>query len=181
MMQNKEQTGRGKKRKQVPLTQTTDVTHILRAINTNTLWKNSSAKLNKTINNKPLNATTKPKKGLMTEEDIDRLFNRSKSKNKTEINPIDEWHRPARDFANSVKFLKLDDSTDKLLNGLPINDLDMDEDRIDALFSEDNSVDLTADFKRVYTVGKVVGQGAYASVRVAMFKPLNRKVAIKVY
>jgi len=85
------------------------------------------------------------------------FFNRSKSKNKTEINPIDEWHRPARDFANSVKFLKLDDSTDKLLNGLPINDLDMDEDRIDALFSEDNSVDLTADFKRVYTVGKVVG------------------------
>jgi hypothetical protein len=51
----------------------------------------------------------------------------------------------------------LDDSTDKLLNGLPINDLDMDEDRIDALFSDDNSVDLTADFKRVYTVGKVVG------------------------
>lgn len=30
-------------------------------------------------------------------------------------------------------------------------------------------------------VGKVVGEGAYASVRVAMFKPLNKKVAIKVY
>ena len=30
-------------------------------------------------------------------------------------------------------------------------------------------------------MGKVVGEGAYASVRVAMFKPLNKKVAIKVY
>jgi serine/threonine protein kinase len=42
-------------------------------------------------------------------------------------------------------------------------------------------VDLTAEFKKDYIVGKVVGEGAYASVRVAMFKPLNKKVAIKVY
>lgn len=57
----------------------------------------------------------------MTEEDIDRLFNRSKSKTKTETHPHDDWKKPKpiRDFANSVKFLKVDDSTDKLLNGLP--------------------------------------------------------------
>jgi hypothetical protein len=30
-------------------------------------------------------------------------------------------------------------------------------------------------------VGKVVGEGAYASVRVAIYKPLNKKVAIKIY
>jgi len=30
-------------------------------------------------------------------------------------------------------------------------------------------------------VGKIVGEGAYASVRVAVHKPTNRKVAIKVY
>jgi len=30
-------------------------------------------------------------------------------------------------------------------------------------------------------VGKIIGEGAYASVRVAIFKSLNRKVAIKVY
>ena len=30
-------------------------------------------------------------------------------------------------------------------------------------------------------VGKVIGEGAYASVRVAVYKPLNKKVAIKVY
>lgn len=30
-------------------------------------------------------------------------------------------------------------------------------------------------------MGKVVGEGAYASVRVAVYKPLNKKVAIKIY
>ena len=30
-------------------------------------------------------------------------------------------------------------------------------------------------------VGKVIGEGAYASVRIAIYKPLNRKIAIKVY
>lgn len=30
-------------------------------------------------------------------------------------------------------------------------------------------------------VGKVIGEGAYASVRIAIYKPINRKVAIKVY
>lgn len=125
-------------------TLTTDVSHILRAINSNTNWKNSSAKLNKTITGKPLNSTVKPKKGLMTEEDIDRLFNRSKSKNKTEIQPIEErMPKPIKDFANSVKFLKVDDSSDRLLNGLPTCEDDLDEDKIDELFQE-STVDLTA-------------------------------------
>ena len=61
----------------------------------------------------------------MTEEDIDKLFNRSKSKSKTktEQRQIDDWKKPKpiKDFVGSVKFLKLDDSTDKLLNGMPIN------------------------------------------------------------
>lgn len=100
-------------------TLTTDVSHILRAINSNTMWKNNSAKLNKTTI-KPINSTQK-KKGLMTEEDIDKLFNRSRSKNRTEVQPIEErLARPVKDFANSVKFLKVDDSTDRLLNGLPV-------------------------------------------------------------
>lgn len=62
----------------------------------------------------------------MTQQDIDRLFNRSKSKTKaehiikTQQHILEEWHpKPVKDFANSVKFLKVDDSTDKLLNGLP--------------------------------------------------------------
>ncbi len=122
----------------------------------------------------------------MTQQDIDRLFNRSKSKTKadhitkTQQNIFDDWHpKPVKDFANSVKFLKVDDSTDKLLNGLPnLNQLD--EDKIDALFDQE-SQDLTAEFKKQYTVGRVVGEGAYASVRVATHKPQGKKVAIKVY
>jgi MAP/microtubule affinity-regulating kinase len=55
------------------------------------------------------------------------------------------------------------------------------EDRIDALFEDEESYDLTAKFKEEYAVGKVVGQGAYASVRVALYKPEGKKVAIKVY
>lgn len=92
----------------------------------------------------------------MTEEDIDRLFNRSKSKTKTETHPHDDWkkQKPIRDFANSVKFLKVDDSTDRLLNGLPtMNELD--ENKIDQLFGEHE--DLTAEFKKDYTVGRIVG------------------------
>ena len=30
-------------------------------------------------------------------------------------------------------------------------------------------------------VGKIIGEGAYASVRIAIYKPLNQKIAIKVY
>lgn len=66
---------------------TSDVSNILRALNSNTMWKNSSAKLNKTIThnkNNTINNNSKNKKNIMTEEDIDRLFNRSKSKHRTE-------------------------------------------------------------------------------------------------
>lgn len=77
-------------------TATTDVSHILRAINTNTTWKNSSAKLNKTIAGKALNSSGKPKKCLMTEEDIDRLFNKSKSKNRVDTHPTRMDTHPSR-------------------------------------------------------------------------------------
>lgn len=42
-------------------------------------------------------------------------------------------------------------------------------------------MDKTAKFKEEYLVGKQVGQGAYASVRVALNKLFNKKVAIKIY
>ena len=60
----------------------------------------------------------------------------------------------------------------------------MDEDRINELFGNNSlkkDVDLTKDFKENYLVGKIIGEGAYASVRVAIHKPTNRKIAIKVY
>ena len=40
---------------------------------------------------------------------------------------------------------------------------------------------MTRTFKRDYIVGKKVGQGAYATVRLAIYKPTSMKVAIKVY
>jgi hypothetical protein len=48
------------------------------------------------------------KKNIMTEEDIDKLFNKSKSKNRTEI-VIEEWPKKIKDFVHSIKFLKVDD------------------------------------------------------------------------
>ena len=41
--------------------------------------------------------------------------------------------------------------------------------------------DLTAKFKKDYIIGKVIGEGAYASVRVAVYRPENKKIAIKAY
>lgn len=40
---------------------------------------------------------------------------------------------------------------------------------------------MTAKFKKDYQVGKVIGEGAYATVRVALYRPMNRKIAIKIY
>lgn len=72
----------------------------------------------------------------MTEDDIDKLFNRSKEKNKNDTQPQDIWGQyfPQRDFA-SVKFLKVDEPNDKLLNGLP-KETELVDDRINALFDD---------------------------------------------
>lgn len=73
----------------------------------------------------------------------------------------------------------MDDSWDRLLTG--ISHHEMDEQQINNLFNEKQKIDLTVQFKKDYLVGKVIGEGAYASVRVAMYKPLNKKIAIKIY
>lgn len=75
--------------------------------------------------------------------------------------------------------MRLDDPYDKLLTGLSNNSTD-EYSRIEELF-EDHKSDLTTEFKQNYLVGKIIGEGAYASVRVAIYKPVNKKVAIKVY
>ena len=73
-----------RKKEGIPVSNlTNDVSHILKVINSNTLWKNSSAKLNKTLNRNTHHNNKPMKKALMTEEDIDKLFQRSKSKTKT--------------------------------------------------------------------------------------------------
>ena len=64
-----------------------------------------------------------------------------------------------------------------------MNHFDDFEAKIDFVFKGkiESPSDLTATFKRNYLVGKVVGEGAYAIVRVAIYKPDNKKVAIKIY
>ncbi len=67
---------------------------------------------------------------LMTEQDLDQLFNRSKEKQKvkTEIHEVvlnkdSLLHKTNRDFANT-KFLRLDNDFDKLLTGIAPSYLD---------------------------------------------------------
>ena len=64
------------------MTTTDDVSGVLKALNTNTTWRNSSMKFNKTINTKNLTQKSNIQKNIMTEEDINRLFSKSKSKSK---------------------------------------------------------------------------------------------------
>jgi hypothetical protein len=120
---------------------------------------------------------------LMTEQDLDQLFNRSKEKQKvkTEIHEVvlnkdSLLHKTNRDFANT-KFLRLDNDFDKLLTGIAPNYLD-DKENIGASIDQG---DLTSKFKKDYIIGKVIGEGAYASVRVAIYRPENKKIAIKAY
>lgn len=65
------------------------------------------------------------KNNVMTEDDIDRLFQKSKSKTKTEteqqgVTKLEDcWDVSNRDFIKNVHFLKMDDEHDRLLDGLP--------------------------------------------------------------
>lgn len=72
-----------------------------------------------------------------------------------------------KDFT-AIKFLQLEDDYDKMLTGIPCTKQHGKE-NVKALQRED--ADLTIRFKRDYMVGKVIGEGAYASVRVAVYKP----------
>jgi len=80
-----------------------------------------------------------------------------------------------KDFTNT-KFLRMDNEFDKLLTGLP-NGGYADKEN---MYGGDAG-DLTTKFKKDYIIGKVIGEGAYASVRVAVYRPENKKIAIKAY
>ena len=61
----------------------------------------------------------------------------------------------------------MDDDFDKFLTGIEMNILLKENKKME----EDSKIDLTKKFKQDYLVGKIIGQGAYASVRVAIYKP----------
>lgn len=54
-----------------------------------------------------------------------------------------------------------------MLTGLPLTHIRKEN----SLVPLGDCIDLTVKFKRDYVVGKVIGEGAYASVRVAIFRP----------
>ena len=61
----------------------------------------------------------------------------------------------------------MEDDFDKFLTGIEMNILLKENKKME----EDSKIDLTKKFKQDYLVGKIIGQGAYASVRVAIYKP----------
>lgn len=63
--------------------------------------------------------------------------------------------------------MRLDNDYDKLLTGIPSHYLD-DKENLGAPIEQG---DLTSKFKKDYIIGKVIGEGAYASVRVAIYRP----------
>jgi hypothetical protein len=94
---------------------------VLREVNLNASWKNGSTKFSKT---RTAHRHDQKINNLMTEQDLDRLFRKSKEKSKlklkTEIVVLDERPRPSigKDFTR-IKFLQLEDEHDRMLTGLP--------------------------------------------------------------
>jgi len=85
-----------------------------------------------------------------------------------------------KDFVSSVKFLKVDDEFDKFLSGFPRNSNIFDNFDCEAPTNYDTD-DLTILFKNNYLVGKIIGEGAYDTVRVAIYKKKKKKIALKIY
>jgi tRNA A-37 threonylcarbamoyl transferase component Bud32 len=160
---------------------TAELLDVLREVNLNSSWKTGSSKFSKTKT-----GCMRPESkysNIMTEQDLDRLFNKSKEKVKlrTEAVAVDcSLSQPeaprCRDFT-AIRFLHLDDDYDKMLTGLPVRC----NEKENMKGGGRDEADLTVKFKKDYIVGKVIGEGAYASVRVAVYKPENRKIAIKAY
>lgn len=73
-------------------------------------------------------------------------------------------HQKAKDFT-LVKFLQIEEDYDKFLTGFPLSNKE------NQFQVANDPKDLTSKFKQNYIVGKVIGEGAYALVRVAIFKP----------
>lgn len=119
------------KKKKDHLLVTADLSNALRTINNNATWKNNSTKFpsNLIVSNKTI-TPEEITKNLMNEEDLERLFHKSKSKIKTEAtnthHHTDWGNKNSKDFLSSVKFLKIDDETDKLLTGLPTTTTEQD-------------------------------------------------------
>jgi hypothetical protein len=157
---------------------TAHVAETIKSLKKKSNWKSKTSKLNKTIHTKTLT----PNPLLMTEDDIEKLFGNhekdtegggGRTKGSTEVPDSADYH----DFVGSVKFLQMEDFSDRFLSGLR----PFPEPQIPSNPQHCPIDDLTVQFKRNYLVGKVIGEGAYATVRVAIYKPKELKIALKIY
>lgn len=109
------------------------------------------------------------KKDLITETDLELDAPKQQTLKMEELGKVirnDEAEIPKptmaeranKDFAESVRFLQLEEEPDRLLNGLAPLNL--------ARIEDDPTIDKTSKFKADFLVGKQIGEGAYASVRV---------------
>ena len=138
---------------------TAQVNEAIMSYNNKAVWKSKTNKLIKTLTNQGINSNS----NVMTEDDIDKLFGREKigekaiANTKTSTEVTETWGAPVyRNFTNFVKFLKVEDSYDKFLTGIP--DEFGDSNKIDQLFIKDHAEkDLTLEFKKNYLVGKIIG------------------------
>lgn len=102
---------------------TAQVSDVIMSYNKKNTWKSTTNKLIKTLTNQIHN----PHSNIMTEDDIDKLFGRcsaglenamAPTKVSTEV--TEALGRYAhRNFIKSVKFLRMDDESDKFLTGIP--------------------------------------------------------------
>lgn len=146
------------------------------------------------------------KDNMMTEEDIDQLFEGTRNepaassknlqlekiKQLLESDPEGATNKAAKgagnavrnqtpkevqktkDFADSIKYLELErGEEDKLLTALRDENL--------VKVEPNANTDKTAAFRDQFVVGKQIGEGAYGSVRIALYTSMNKRIAIKVY
>lgn len=130
--------------------------------------------------------TSKEKKYQKPEEQKDKLaeykeFLKAKMKQineKMEIRLKEDKYEQNENKNNTLPTLESENSY-KLFNNMRYrnspNELDFQQGY------NDKAKDKTSKFKEEYTVGKEIGQGAYATVRIAIQKATNIRVAIKIY
>ena len=49
------------------------------------------------------------------------------------------------------------------------------------IMKSNSKIDKTAKFKEQFIIGKQLGEGSYGSVRLAIWTPIKKKVAVKIY
>lgn len=126
LVKNNNNSGSVKIKKSLNLT--AQVTNAIMSYNRKSAWKSRTNKLIKTLTNQAHN----PHSNIMTEDDIDKLFGRCNTGMENALAPTKVSTEVTealggegyRNFIKSVKFLRMDDESDKFLTGIPQPSID---------------------------------------------------------